>query len=544
MFNHNIFKLLREFSKPELKAFERFVDSPYYNKSNKVKRLFIEIKKFHPDFLNKKLTKEYLSKKINPSLKYHDSTLRDLMSDLLLLLEEFLIMEEFKKDRSEKDIFLLKSLIDKNQNILFEKHLKRLNNEIEDRGIDSSYFYNRSRIELNKFNFNIINRHKKSSAIIEGNEEILISYLIQLLNHFVTESINAYLNLSIYESKFKLRKNKNIVSGLFKNSKILDITKSLKNVNKYNFILDIYFSLLRAFENIENEKNYDEYKLLVLKHSKQLSNDEMAYHFSMLISYCLYKISSGQNNSKFDSELFELYEIFLKGKYFIDSKTKYLEEDLFRDILLISLRLKKYNWVLHFIKTYSDFLHPEKKKNILNLSYSEYYISQTLQSVIRNKNKAFNHLKEIKDESFIVKYDVKSLYLMLYFDLNYDESAIIQLNNYRKFLRRNRFVTKNKKIKIDKFLNVYEKLVYLREKDYRIDISEVHSDILISQNLEHRDWLLTKIEEIESNIHSSKQFLAGVVCRGKNTDKFFIENSIEHSQIIVDDLKKKMLKNR
>ena len=107
MFRHNIFKLLGQFSKPELKAFENFLDSPYHNKSKKIKRLFIEIYKFHPQYSHQKLTKEYLSKKINPLLKYHDSTLRDLMSGLLKLLKEFLINEALKKDRTEKDVFLL-----------------------------------------------------------------------------------------------------------------------------------------------------------------------------------------------------------------------------------------------------------------------------------------------------------------------------------------------------------------------------------------------------------------------------------------------------
>lgn len=32
-------------------------------------------------------------------------------------------------------------------------------------------------------------------------------------------------------------------------------------------------------------------------------------------------------------------------------------------------------------------------------------------------------------------------------------------------------------------------------------------------------------------------YLAGVVCGGKNTDKYFIENSIEHSRIILDNIK-------
>lgn len=39
-------------------------------------------------------------------------------------------------------------------------------------------------------------------------------------------------------------------------------------------------------------------------------------------------------------------------------------------------------------------------------------------------------------------------------------------------------------------------------------------------------------------------YLAGVVCSGDNTDKYFIENSIVHSKIIMDDIAKKLRKIR
>lgn len=45
-------------------------------------------------------------------------------------------------------------------------------------------------------------------------------------------------------------------------------------------------------------------------------------------------------------------------------------------------------------------------------------------------------------------------------------------------------------------------------------------------------------ETFESN--RERIYLAGVVCGGKNTDKYFIENSIEHSKIIIDHISKKL----
>lgn len=493
MFNHNLLTLLKEFSKEELKNFETFIDSPFHNKSKKLLNIFREIKKFYPDFSDKKLTKQYLYRKVYSPFNFHDSTIRDTMSGLLKLAGEFLTFEELKKTNAEKAGIYLKVMIEKKQPVLFEKQIRKLNSELDKEGIDSNFFYTKGRMEMNKFNFNIINRLKNTSKLIESNEEIIISYIVYLLNHFITEVTNAFLNLYIYESKFKLTNYVDIVSNLFNNLNLNKAVDIFRKANKHNFILDIYSKLFMTFKEIGNEKHYFKYKILFLKYSEFLSKDENSFHFSMLISYCIYKTSSGNNESIFYKELFKLYDLFLTKKLFIDNKTRYFEEDLFRNILLTALRLKKNKWVLDFINEYIKFLHPEKKANLLHLSYTEFYIFGGSKSF--NVDKAFKHLNEIKDESFINKYDIKSLYLMLYYDLNYYDSAYTLIKNYNKFLRRNKLVAKKRKIKINNFLNLYEKLMFYKEGDFRVNISDVKSDILDSNDLEHKEWLLKKVDE-------------------------------------------------
>lgn len=93
---------------------------------------------------------------------------------------------------------------------------------------------------------------------------------------------------------------------------------------------------------------------------------------------------------------------------------------------------------------------------------------------------------------------------MLYYDLSFNDPLIINLENYRKFLRRNKLVTNTRKERLNKFLNLLEKLIYLREGDPHLSTSSLHSDTLSITNIEYRDWLLNKIKEIE-NINSCKQ---------------------------------------
>jgi len=66
-------------------------------------------------------------------------------------------------------------------------------------------------------------------------------------------------------------------------------------------------------------------------------------------------------------------------------------------------------------------------------------------------------------------------------------------------------------------------------KEIGIEVNE-NSDLLINFN---KDTFETKLKGI---------YIAGVVCGGRNTDKYFIENSIEHSKIIIDEISNQLKK--
>ena len=490
MFIHTVFDLLKKFSPNEIKRLDSFLKSPYHNKSRKVTALFSEIKRFYPEFTSEKLTKEKLSLKISPDNKFNDLTLRDLMSGLLKCIEEFLIYEELNKNYPDRLFLLLKSYTEKNQETLFDKIFMKISSKLESGGMDSVYFYNKSLLDMDRLNFNIINKHQKSAKVIQSNEELRISYVVNILIFYITELINTYIKIAITESKFKSEKTNVIPLSIIKRIDPDYVSGLLRKANEDYYIIEVYSNLLHAFQNLNSKNHFLKYKSSLFKYSDYLSRDEISYHFSMLISFCILSNSLTESKNHYDSELLKIYDIFLKGKYFCDRKTKNIDEDLYRNILILGLRLKKFNWVLRFIKNYSNYLHPGKKENLLKLSYAEYYY------YIGSIKKSFNYLKDIQEETFILKYDIKSLYLILYYDLHYDETVIIQLNNYKKFLNRNKLVTKDRKERIIKFLNIFEKLVYFREGDPQIKSTDLHFKADIFKDVNYRDWLYKKIEEI------------------------------------------------
>ena len=68
--------IMRALNKEELKRFEAFLNSPYFNTRNNVVNLFSSIKKYAPEFTHKMLDKEEVWKKLFPGKKYNYGILK------------------------------------------------------------------------------------------------------------------------------------------------------------------------------------------------------------------------------------------------------------------------------------------------------------------------------------------------------------------------------------------------------------------------------------------------------------------------------------
>ena len=82
MLKSSLLEILRTFSKEELKKFEDFVRSPYFNKKEKLVKLFLAIKKYAPEFADANLDKEKVWSDIpNPKFKKQPSIPAMLLSE-------------------------------------------------------------------------------------------------------------------------------------------------------------------------------------------------------------------------------------------------------------------------------------------------------------------------------------------------------------------------------------------------------------------------------------------------------------------------------
>ena len=97
-----LLQLLKSFSEEEGKRFEKFLASPYFNNSNKLYRFFKLLSYHGPLYESDKLNKKILYSKLHGKQPYNDHTMRELMSDLLKLANEFVVLKDFKATKQAR----------------------------------------------------------------------------------------------------------------------------------------------------------------------------------------------------------------------------------------------------------------------------------------------------------------------------------------------------------------------------------------------------------------------------------------------------------
>ncbi|MBL7127905.1 MAG: hypothetical protein ISS16_02860 [Ignavibacteria bacterium] len=495
MFKHSIFDLLITLTKKEKDRLSLFVRSPYFNQGRKLKKIFNEIIKHYPSFDSSDLTKENLGRTINPSGSYKDSAMRKILHELLQLVLRFIILERFNKMKHIQDDYLLKELSYRNQEKLFEKNEKRIESELmKADNISTEYLYKLHLLEANKFNFNILN--SKVLKKFKADKEIKEMYESgkYFIIYFISEILNEYVELYFIGNKFNVEFDKLLLYNFIENMNLDDIIKNFPDDDKSLFIMEIYYSMYKAFSNFDNEEYYSEYKSLLLEHINKISPDEITEHFTNLVNYCSLKNKSTFKRIEFETELMNLYEMIINNEYYITDKVKYLPNDLFRNILFLSIRIRNIQWSLNFVMKYSKKLDPKDIENMSNFSIAYLFHEQ------KNYGKSLDYLNEVSPDNFNYPFDKKNLRLKNYYELDYSEQIFSEIDAYRKMLGKNEILSEDRKNRHRNFLTYLEKMVKYKTGNTKIDISFQKHKLKDEDQIIFKEWLLEKIEEIENEV--------------------------------------------
>lgn len=488
--------ILRTLDKDEVKNLLLFVDSPYFNKSERLIKLFRELVKIHPDYNN--ITSEEIHKRVFPHLEYNDSTMRRLFSDCDKVLKEFLKYVNYEKNAFRVNEIYRDELSGRALTELHGANTAEMENMFNQNAMfEDLYFLYRSNFEADNSVFSYINKKLIKTGKVRSEIENLSNSANYLFIYFLIRNIKLFINIKNYQSLYSTNTNAEDIKATIERIFNLYGDEEIKKYflikdYDYSFIYSIYQHLFKAFAYPNEKEHYFELKKLLDKNIDKFIIYERQYLVKSLIAYCdvMRNSSDAKMKEQFDDELINLYELTLKKRYYATDASPYLSLNVFRNILIISINSGKIKWAQKFIKIYSGKLNPKQKDDAVNYSLGRLHFAN------KEYAKALTHFNQLQTNNANLRNDEKNMTLIINYELGNFQSLEYLLPAHKKYFKRNTLLSKDRKkfyLTFNAFLDRLSKLYGYRNFIYiNRFIDEVNAD----STLLYRNWFKEKANEL------------------------------------------------
>lgn len=479
MHSSRLIKLLKTLEEEELKRLLKFLKSPFFNANPRIVQLYEYLRKYHPEYQSPKLQKEKVFAKLFPSRPFNYSKLTNLMSDFSQLVEEYLILLEYKQDQFQKQEMLAKAFGRRNAYDLFEKGTMKLLAELDEQPFRDIAYFEKAKRLLGSYFFHPLTKKYQTS----------VDYPEEMMDHLDLHFLLSKLQLSAeLLSRQKYLSKKYEIKWLEESLKESEIISSEELP-----LLLVYSNLIRLMDQPETAQFYlvkQEFKT----HLKKIPQSDQFFIFQQLLNYAIQQINRGVFT--FNKEALELYKIGLSLGILMEKGQ--MTESTFSNIVSAASVLKEFDWAASFIDQYQGFLEEHIRESVCILSYAilSFRKGDYSKSIDLLQQYPFSMiLHQLKARSYIVRCWYEE-YLL---NEEYYEFLMAQIDAFEKFLRRNEEVSTDRQAGFLNFIKILKRLV-----DYRIQnktTAPFKEKLLKKLNdynqIMMKRWLEEKIGEID-----------------------------------------------
>ncbi|RPI16142.1 MAG: hypothetical protein EHM58_12545 [Ignavibacteriae bacterium] len=476
MNNSILIELFKKFTPKEMKEFEEFVHSPFFNKNQSVTKLFEYIRKQYPGFKAHSVEKKLIYSTIFPDVEYNDGFLRTLMFNLSELAERYLAYIRFNSVPFAEDRYLLHELNERECDKLFERKMKEILKEIKETDIQNAgYFYSKFAVEheyfyyLSRTNLDKIEKLVNRPDVEEMFYHITYFYYFQAIRHYVY-----FLNRrGLYQIDFKTELFEDIY-------KIID-PKYFQSVP----LLNLYYDVLTLYLNEDNFANYYNIKKNAVELENKITKHELIWIYINLQNFCDKMIMKGHN--EFLEELFDIYKLKLEKKIYAWQE---MPAKFYGGVVDIALKLKEFKWAKDFIENYKDELSPKSRDYVFYYSLALYEFS------LNNFESSLELLSKVKYTEVYQKIELRCLMAELYYELDMDDVLLSHIDAFRHFLMNDKLIPSGKKETYSGFIKYIKALSILKNKKSSEEVYLLTKKISDNPVIFNKEWLLKKLETI------------------------------------------------
>ncbi len=471
MHNSKIYSILKYFDKYEQNRLRKYILSPYFNKNETINTLF-EV--FIDDINSEQSTeleKEDIWRIVQPDTSYNDVRFRKLCSDLLKLVEGFLAQQVYENNPLHQATYLIEAVGAKKMTKLYNTSMNSAR-RLSQRQLmkPASYFFYQYQIERNFFELKESTLDRSSKTNVEA--------IINNLDYFyLAEKLRYYSSIL---------SRKNVVEHEYD---LLFIDEIIQHLQKCNYdhvpLIAIHYQLYLTQVETENVEHYYKLKELLNKYASEIPFKEAYDSYSQAVNYCINKINKGQTT--FLEEFLELNINLLDNGLLTD---RGLTPWRFKNIVIVALRLDKFDWTEQFIHQYSQLIPEEYRDNAITFNLARLYWYQ------KKHEQVIELLATVDYEDVTYNLESKAMLLSTYYETDEIEPLYSLLESFRVFLNRHKDIPLKRRKYYQSLIRFTKKLTKILPGD-RAAITKFKADLEKTNEVSADRWLKEKIAELE-----------------------------------------------
>jgi len=431
--------LLKQFTAKEIKKFGEFIESPFFNKNQKLRALNTFVVQFAPDFEHKSLTKTNAYQYIFKKPTFDINAINNLTSDLMKLLYQFLALQEYNKDEALKLHFLNKNLLQRDAEFHHNRNLQK-SKLLQEKQTLRNYTYYEKAYQL----YEDLDQYflTKTKRVEDDNLQLKSdAFDVYYLSKKLMMACEMANRSAIRRSEYDFNLINQYIEAFKKQNDLQDIP-----------CINVYYQTLLMIQHGDKEAHYHELKTLLKNNLQLFAQEELANIYGYMLNFCVKRINSGQ--SAYYEEIFELYQLLLEQNILFEHD--YLSEKNFMNIITVSLRLKDFDWTESFIHRYKEKLRPEIRDNAALYNLAAFYYAK------KDYKHALQQLYNVEFTDSFYHIGAKIIQLKSYYELQEEEAFLSLLEAFKKYLQRNKQLSDYHKNSNITFLKIAKQIFQLR----------------------------------------------------------------------------------
>ena len=491
MLKSSLLEIIRTFSKQELIKFEDFVGSPYFNKKEKVINLYLELRKFSPDFKNENLEKEKIWAIVFPGKKYNYGIMKNLIFDLNKLAEQFIIELKFKDDKYKQSDCLINALLDRKLHKLYEiKH-----NSI-DKKPDLNYL-NKNNLALTSYlNLMIEIYTLKAQYHNQFDQNIRLENLQSVndsyyLSNFLIKLFSNYA----YAVSESLNRNYDMEKNIY--SKLLDLISPgletlIGSVNKVNnsklnpLYLEIYYMMYLAVKE-KTESSYLDFKKTLFENLDILPKISIqTLHHCLLVGL----VNCNHIRLNQHKEALEIFDSLIRCNLLLGVRNDIIPIYVFYNYILKCFFISDSEKAKAFSSRFISKLEPKQAES------AKIYVRSVISFIDKDFMDSLAQISLLDLPYSLLKIPLKYQKAMCIYEIGEYEMFLNEMDSLKHFVKNNYFVNTVKNERVNRYFSVIKRLFDLKHDFNEFEFLKLKNFVKLTYN-DSNQWFNDKLDELE-----------------------------------------------